>query len=360
MAIKIQGKLSPFSHEPGTAVLIPKSSWKALVFPTRLEVSHLESEESVSTRINFDFKGPIKLFTVMQDLERSWVRIFGKSKEGFFSYRLFAKDHKLFFYVERSPEEGLVFSMNGSLQSLKRKESLLLMSSEVFSTKENNEKMHFGCFKKQDWVLVKRRLSVIEILPFWFRLGSSFLPKEIFNESDHPLLIECKKLVKEGNRVEIGGALLNLFQSHFEGILCPRSKDTDYQGFLPNKPKSCPPECSLELLSRGAQLIRLLFVQFEDNTLSLLQCLPSELHAGRFVGIEVTKDLLIDIEWSKKMLRRVIFHPKKDHTLQLKLQKDFRSFRLSSGSKKQGVRRAIGESISLNRGRRYLLDCLKK
>lgn len=360
MAVKIRAYLRPFSHQPGSKLLIPKSPWKAVVFPTRLEISDLTSEDKTSTIIDFTMEGPVKLFTVMQDLERSWVRVFGQSKEGFFSYRLFMEGNNLYFYVERCPDAGLFFSFNGPLQSLKRKESLLLMSSEVFSTKENNEKMHFGCFKKQDWVLVKRRLSVIEILPFWYKLGKSFPPKEIFNESDHPLLIECKKLIEERNRVDIGGALLNLFQSQFEGILCPRSKDADYQGFLSNKPNTYSPELLLELLAKSAQLIRLLFMHFEGKTLSLLQCLPKELHAGRFTNIEVTKGLLIDIEWSKKMLKRVIFYPKKDHTIELRLQKGFRSFRLSCGSKKQGIEMMAGQPLLLQKGTRYLLDRLKK
>ena len=103
-----------------------------------------------------------------------------------------------------------------------------------------------------------------------------------------------------------------------------------------------------------------LFVEFHDNTLTLLPCLPKELHAGRFIGIKVTQDLLVDMEWSKKMLKRVIFYPQKERRLQLSLQKDLRFFRLSCGSKQQGKKLSVDEPLYLEKGRRYLLDRLIK
>ena len=67
-----------------------------------------------------------------------------------------------------------------------------------------------------------------------------------------------------------------------------------------------------------------------------------------------------DMEWSKKMLKRVIFYPQKERRLQLSLQKDLRFFRLSCGSKQQGKKLSVDEPLYLEKGRRYLLDRLIK
>ena len=362
MAIKIRAFLRPFSHQPGSKLLIPKSPWKAVAFPTRLEVSDLTSEDTTSVIIEFNMEGPIKLFTAIQDLERSSIRISGQSKEGFFSYRLFVKENNLFFYVERCQKEGLPFSLNGCAQLLNRKESLLLLRSNTSFGLKSTEKIHFGCFKKQDWELMKRRLSLAELLPHWFQLGNGLSNRETapVEGEKNPFVRQCRKLIQDRNRLEIGPCLIYFFQSHFEGIFCPRNRDSDYQGFKMVRSDQPLTNSPLELLSIGALLIRSLFVRFNDNRLTLLPCLPKELHAGRFIGVRVTQDLMADIEWSKKMLKRVILRPEKDFRLQLCLQKDLRFFRLSSGSKQQGKKLSIQETLYLERGKHYLIDRLIK
>ena len=204
MAIKIRAHLCPFSHQPGTKLLVPKSPWKAVIFPSRLEISNLETEEKILVVMDFDVQGPVKLFTALQDLERSWVRVSGQAKEGFFSYRLFAKGSSLYFYLERSPEKGLSFSINGLDKCLKRKESLLLLSSNKSFGLKSTEKIHFGCFKKQDWELMKRRLSLAELLPFWFQLGNGLSNRETtpVEGEKNPFVLRCRKLIQDRNRLD--------------------------------------------------------------------------------------------------------------------------------------------------------------
>ena len=309
MKIKLTEKYRPYSHDMGTSCLLPKSPWRVKVFPTRIEFTNLISEGSGdSFTVSSAVQGPLSQFTVMQDLERQWVRVFGRGPQGHFSYRIVASAHEIILFLEKAPKEGIAFTYDGETRTLKRKEELIMPSSSSSFPTIHGEKMHFGCHKAQDWTLVKRRLCLDEILPIWFELGKNIPEHPKLNVGTSRLLLNCESLAREKNRELIGSHLLDLFRAGFEGMLSPRLQDTDYQGLLLEKdeiPKEASP---LMLLGEGARLIKELLIQEREKSLSILPCLPVELHAGRFIGWK-NDHLTLDLEWSKKLVRRLTVPP---------------------------------------------------
>lgn len=360
MKIKLSEKYRPYSLDIGSSCLLPKSSWKVTTYPTRIEFTNLISEDSEdSFVVTCSIEGPLSQFTMMQDLERQWVRVFGRGAHGFFSYRLVASAHEIILFLERGPEEGITFTYEGTKRTLKRKEELIMPSTTSSFPTAFTEKMHFGCHKAQDWTLIKRRFRLDEILPIWFELGKNIPQHPKLGVGTPRLLESCASLLQQKNRQEIGKHLLDLFRAGFEGMLVPRFKDTDHQGLLQDNdeiPKGASP---LMLLGEGARLIRQLLVQQQDEKLALLPCLPVQLHAGRFVGIECD-ELILDLEWSKKLLRRCVLHPKSDQTKSFIFQTPIKSFRVRKGPRDRGIIHKVGSALELLANTTYTLDHFQK
>jgi len=161
-----------------------------------------------------------------------------------------------------------------------------------------------GNHKAQDWDLVNRRCDLVEILPFWLRLGQ--LVPQLNQEGS-------------GGTLSLLDNLSHLYQAGFEGMLSTRLEDADHQGFnLPEVSGGNP----LMLLSEGAKKIRDQFVNFGPDSIEILQ---TEFHAGRFLEI----NSVLDIEWSKKQIRRVVYRSKDSKTTVFRFPKKIKSFRLN-------------------------------
>lgn len=361
MKIKLTEKYRPFSHEVGTSVLLPGSGWKMVACPARIELENIiAAKEGQTHTIVPHIVGPLSAFTMMQDLERRWVRIFGQGPKGYFSYRLKASSHEITLFLERGPQEGISFTFDGVIKTLKRKEEMILPADTLAFPRKGSEKMHFGCTKQQDWSLVKRRLLVEEILPIWFHLGKDIPSHPILSVGTSRLLAKCQEMIQGKQSDKIGQAFLDLFQVGFEGILTPRLVDVYHHSYEEN-PEPVPEEASpLSLLGEGARLIRKLLIDLEGNTLKILPCLPKELHAGRFVDIACSKTLTAHLEWSKKLIRRVVLRPTEDQELALQLQPSVDSFRLRHGRAGRGHTYKAGETLSLQADTLVILDRFQK
>jgi hypothetical protein len=302
MQIKIAEKLHPFSHTPGVKLLLPKSDLELRIFPTRLEI-----DKEV---VPFALKGPIVGFTVEMDLEKGEVCVFSKEIR----------------YFIRKVENGVEICF--------KKPSYDRMFIPIVSQTaalQTNEQLSLGMHKSQDWDLVKRRQDLKEIFPVWQRL-SNFVPES--KMGTFSLLDICRKKIDERAKLEIIPAFLNLFNASFEGILAPRLFDDQYQGFSDSEDVSADLS-PITLAKEGGALIRSLFFKEEDHILHLLPCLPPEFHAGRFINIRCINGDLIDIEWSKKLIRQVIILPAVSSVKKLVLQKSIKSFRLRHGPKEE-------------------------
>ena len=222
--ISISQRLCPYSHLPGTACLIPGTPWQLLAFPTLLKFSNLQTGETEEEPL--PWIGPVKNFTVHQDLERGEVVITGKTAEG----------HRR-HVVKR-----------GSLPS-------------------HIERLSLGSHKALDWELVKRRCDLADILPVWFRLGQ-MVPSggKIFFPPPE-------------DKLEAAPFLENIFSAYFHGIMVPRLVDEDHQGiFFEGKSMATAP---LALLTEGFRWIRsLFFKKIPKASLCFRAFLPSSMPGG--------------------------------------------------------------------------------
>ena len=115
----------------------------------------------------------------------------------------------------------------------------------------------------------------------------------------------------------------------------------------------------LLLLKGGSDLIRRLLIDKCGDVYSILPCLPVELHAGRFIKIQEGK-ISFDLEWSKKMIRRVMIRVEETGEYNLKFQAQIKSFRIRTSFRDRGARFLVRTPLFLKAGTHYFLDCFQK
>jgi hypothetical protein len=355
MRISIAERLHPFSHVPGTACLIPFSSVSVQVFPALLRFQDLNSNKTIEVAL--ELKGPVDDFTITTDLEKGRITVFGQTEEGFVRYHLFA-DEGVVLYVEKSPKGGMALHFDNKKVIVKDRFAIPIGS--ICRREESKERLSLGMHKSQDWQMVQRRRDLKEIFPHWIRIAQSAAIAEIPHEKKgmFSLARECEKLIAAKETTKLHAAFLSFFLAGFSGILVPRLKDEEHQGIvLEEKIPSCSP---LALLLEGASLIRSLFITEVGERISLLPCLPPEFHAGRYTNVHCANGVIIDMEWSKKCLRRAIIRSHSDGKIVLELQKSIKSFRLRRSLKEKGIRLKAGEPIFLEKGATVYIDCIQK
>jgi hypothetical protein len=336
MHIKIAERLHPFSHLPGTCCILPGTTLRLEIFPALLRVQDLsKSVPQEKTEIQVPLRGPIKDFTVQLDLEKGLVSVWGESPEGYFRYRIKAKDsNQMAFEIEK----GWFFSWS-EISLVPRTQPILPFLMERLS---------LGNHKSQDWEMVKRRGDLAEIFPAWLRLGQMIeAPNEISYLGTAALLKTCQN----ASKMDAYEAFQNLFNAAFEGILSPSLIDNQHQGFnLPPPPAHLSP---LLLLTEGAKAIRALFIRCEQSNIFILPCLPPEFHCGRFLHIQ-TPNGLLDFEWSKKMIRRMVFRAEASGTIQMHFPLEIQGFRLN------GQKCSVNKPLEIEKGCQYNFDLFTK
>ncbi len=358
MKLTIAQRLHPFSHQNGTKFLLPQTSFCVQVYPTRLEFTDLEGREAPFF-IALDFTGPIVDFTAELDLEQGVLRIFGTTQKGYMRYFLFARKDGIQLKLEKAPGEQVMCHLSSSPAAfcLTKGESLLIpMLLRDADGKKREERLSLGMHKAQNWELVRRRSDFKEIFPVWLALGRWVPATEA--EGNYFLLEECRKNIETKNKAELLGSFQKLFLAAFDGVLVPRLVDKEHQGIVQQTQLDLPP---LPLLTRGASLIRSLFVQEIAGKIAILPCLPAEFHCGRMTGVQIG-DLSLDFEWSKKSLRSLRIVSPLDAEMCLSL-KTIRSCRLRYGrgiSKKAAIASDGSLILSLSPNQPAFLDRFEK
>jgi hypothetical protein len=113
------------------------------------------------------------------------------------------------------------------------------------------------------------------------------------------------------------------------------------------------------LLTKGAQLIKEMLVSVNDKlddgkTVDILPCLLPELHAGRYCDVHLGPIGKLDLEWTKKQTRRIIFHSAKEQNLTFNFQKDLMSFRLRDANSSVATVKTCGKPHVFAVGTYYL------
>jgi len=332
MHIKSALRFYPFTHLVGTPCLIPGTEWVCRVYPTLLRLSR--GQEEIEHPL--PLVGPVRPFTIFQDLEKGRVEVRGKAESGFFRFFLLAEESAI-----------KLISLKGSL------ESKTLATAEELPLPPK-ERLSLGINKQQDWQMVLRRSDPTEILPFWLRLAAwtPGRPHEL-NENRGTYA-----LLQKGEKTKQYALLKNAIEGCFEGMLTPRIDDgllglISFEKF----PDDLSP---LPLLHLGAGLIRSLFITFDEEEIALLPHLPPEFHAGRFLHITTPHGDTLSLEWSKKQLKKVHLKAATTRILNWKFPRALSSYRLRLGRATRGERLSTKEPLKIESGREYHLDRFEK
>lgn len=356
MHIDIAQRLRPFSHTPGTRCLLPGTLFVIEIFPCLIRVYDL-TEASLDTKaeIPINVKGPVTEFTITLDLERAWIMVEGKSTEGFFRYRIQSNG----ILVVKSPVENLFPQPSPLLPSI-RKESML-------PSLPLTDRLSLGNHKAQDWDLIRRRLDLTEIFPIWNRLAQLIplqTPIKPYRGTA-TLLTACEESIASRKPEHLLPAFKNLFMAAFHHLLVPSFHDDQHQGLVPSIDSETAVGNPLFLLQEGAALIRRLFIDIHSDHISILPALPPEFHCGRWLHIALPQEGYLDLEWSKKTIRRVIIRQEpragsgeqeEGRQMLFRFPSGIKSFRLRSGMQDRGQRVTVNTPIFINRSQQYFFD----
>lgn len=340
MYITIAERLRPFSHLPGTLCPIPGTSLAVQVFPSKICLYSLATATPAFLReIDVALPCPMKEFSVMVDIERPSIAVWGWCEKIFVRYRIVANTSKddIVIMQEKGPEWLFLATQKQSLPTT------------------HFERLSLGCHKKQDWELVRRRNDLKEILPHWFALGQ--LAPQSVDRGGESLLNDARKAIVAREPDAAAKALLSTFQAGFQTLLAPQLIDSNRNGFAHPPVDAASP---LVLLSEGAKLIRSLFFSVDSNRATILPCLPTMFHCGRVVDLVWEGKGLIDMEWTKKLIRRLHFKATADGIVTFQFSKEMVSFRLWADTKDKGRRLKCGESFEVKAGKVYRIDRFEK
>jgi hypothetical protein len=299
MQIKIAERLKPFTHLPGQFVPVLKTSFAVKPFPEKVELYSLkESQPKLIQTLFFSVKGPVEQFTVILNLEKKKIEVFGIESRGRFQYEILASSSP-FIRIKKAPEG---FNLLQEPLVLKEEISPLELT-----------RLSLGSSKKGDMPLIRSRQNLQEILPYWLFLGQ---------------MIPSLPYVKEGTLSLLDKrSLKSLFLAGFEGLFCPRAHDREYQGF------DCPPvlknSSPLPILSEAVNLILSLFIEERGQQLNILTNPGEEFHSGRLLDVPFFGGKL-SFEWSKKQLKKLFIEPSSDGELNLNVAKNLKSCRFQN------------------------------
>lgn len=344
MPIKIADPLKPYSQNPGISFLLPGSYLRAQIFPALINIDDLSG--SIPQRIAeipLNIKGPLSNFIAMQDLDRGHLRVWGDSLDGFVRYRIqSAKCGTRFAIIAEKKLEDLKHEIGD------------FNADELFSVKAPFERLSLGSHKSLDWTMMMRRKDFTEIFPIWLRL-SQIIPSK-FEEAKGgttALLGACLRAINSNKPETILPQFLSLFLAGFAAGLSPHLEDEDHYGIeLPEMMGGSP----LTLLHQGGRLIRQLFLFQEAQSISILPHLPPEFHSGRLIHADCGPLGSIDIEWSKKSLRRVYFSAKQTGSISFIFPKWVKRFRFRDSIAYRGRVLSAEKAIDLVEGQNYWFD----
>jgi len=353
MLIRIKEKFKIISHDLGTSFLILNTSYFVKIYPGILSFKDLSSNNTF--KVFLKFQGSVKNFTILQNLFNGNIEVNFHTKKGFLAYKIFVKEKNVYLYFDRITDQDLKIEFNNLINvSLKQK---ILLPIKLISITIPEELLFLGIYKKSDLYFIRKRENLNEILPF------IFLYSQFYLEARYSCCLKKKCLLKEINKCiqkkekqNLNETFLNAFKVHFFSAFIPRMNDEEYQNIVDIDEKGLNPFC---VFNNFYHSIKSMLIEFSDNQLFILPCLLKEFHHGRAVNIK-TSIGSIDIEWSKKLLKKAIFRPLRNDRLKLVLQSDIKTFRIRTSKNEKGKIFKNLDNIAFQKNKIYLLDKFKK
>lgn len=374
--IKIAERFRPYSRLPGQRYLLPGSSCCLQVFPGLLKVIDLSLQgQQAIAEVKLDVYGPLEQFTVMVDLESLSILVWGKASNGFLRYRIRSEKEGIRFTLEKCPDDKLSVCVRSAEWTCLFQETCLshdacfeIVKKESFILHRGGggipfaghceekkvpflERLSLGNHKAQDWEMICRRQNLSEILPLWYAVAQSASSAlamqglQMQHGGVFALFDECNAAIESKNKPLLCKQLMHLFQGGFQSFFVPQMEDHFHLGFL-LPPFDADIPCSpLMLLQKSAELIRRIFIEVRGKDLYLLPVLPPEFYCGRFLGVACGAFGILDMEWSKKKMRRAVLRIKQNGVMMVHFPKSVQSYRLRKGDKDPGQIFKNGEAI---------------
>lgn len=333
--IQIKDRFRPFSHSPGMGCMIPGSAWAVEAYPTEIKIV----KDSISYVLTWDLTGPVKGFTVEEDLEKNRVRVFGRAKEGYFHFEISHEGKMIVIALKRG--KSIPYHFVGKKGVLEKHQFLELLVDPSF-VQYHTERLSLGVNKKLDWDLVLRRDDPKEMVPVLFFLGQKM---DVW-DGEFPLA-----LPRTFEEFQL------FFKHHFQGIFLPVRESNRRLGF---SVKDLPSHIPLSaVLRKSYETIRSLFIEEREGDVWILPYIPKEFVSGRMTCLK-TSQAVFDLEWTKGKIRRVRIEALQDGVLSLKWPEGVDSFRLKHRPQEKGRMVSLGDDIVLSPGQIYYLDKFQK
>ncbi len=335
-------KLKPFSKDPGTSFILPKTDLACKVYPTLLEFSSL-SEKSFSKLIHLDMGDFVTDFLVEQNLENFCLKIFCVTSMGHYRFEISLKTDRVVLQVKKS--QSIVKVESKSLE--KGDETSLFMYSKGLAHTQK-ESFSTGVFKKQDAYQIQKRASFNELAPFIFRMGQ-VIPSDGIRGS-HSLLEKSQESLLNKEKLKFEEQILDLLNASFSHFLVPEEGDFKHLGH-----RSIGAVSRGELLLKPYQMIRDSLFKEEGESIDLLPFLFKSFQCGYLSDVKCAFGLW-DIVWSKGEIFRARFRAKKDGSYQLNFPKGIKSCRLKLDNSKKGIDFISSGQVSFHSNNLIILD----
>lgn len=356
--IRPDGRVAPYTHEPGVIFPLLGTSFAVQIFPSLLRLLRAEGEKwKIFSEIFLSIQGPLEEFTVQLDPISGRLAVFGNSRGGWLRY--FLQEGQIF--LKKVPLGEILLKVDGQEVRKQQGERLHWINPTHAMQTQLLEKLSLGGHKAQDLRTWKQKCDPIAVWPVWFVLGQQ--RKELLGSEKGwlggmgGLLDEWHETVQGEHPEKIVPAWRRFFLAAFSDCLIPRFVDEEYGGIVSEA--VCPKGSPWELLRRGANLLRQLFVQEEKESLFFLPHLPPECHAGRMHLFLQGGAVRCDLEWTKKRIRRLFFFSSETKEVVLHC-KDCRQFRVRRRMGEKGYFLERGAKILLQGGQSVLLDRFEK
>lgn len=329
MSIRIRVNNKPFSKDPGAKCMLPLSPYRVTVYPTKLVCSMQE--------MLLPHTGVLHDFHVEQNIDKGWIRISGTAAHGRVAYRVMHRGNEVILLDERS----------------KNVEKLTVMQSSFQAKK--TPKLSFGATKKQDVYSIRRRVDPAEYLPLLYHIGKKYPQDKEVTQGLGALVQDIENAITQKQTEEILTHFNTLFLYGFESIFSPVLHDVLHSGLIEGHLKTAPHA----VLAKIADLIEQMLFQEIRGTLTLLPALPSKLVCGRMTRIPFSLGE-IDIEWTKKKLRRAVIRIQKTGSFSLTIPQKYTSFRVRRPGSHASLLRRSGDVFPVCEGDIYFLDRFQK
>jgi len=324
MTIEIKKRAIPFSVTPGARFLLPATPFAVKAFPSKLEITDIETKKVYE--VLFSLTGPISEYLFTADLERGFLMLRGRAQEGFYEMKISCAGAITLTLERWTGSVPFSGTIEGKPFSLQQKEGIKVGLKGVFKKTAPSPLFFLGVNKKQEVEKMYKRGDLKEILPFLYKLAC-------FYEGDSPsfpLLEAIETLKKEKRHALLEKAFLTLIEAHFPSFFIPTLQD-EGRGFT-----SFSEEISPQLLFPPLkQAIFSLFFEEKGETLILLPHLLPQFFSGRWQRVCCLEGKVeISLEWTKKNLRRMEITGKKGGEIALCIPSSLKSARLSTRKKK--------------------------